>query len=609
MSDSWRDSEGQVVDGQFQLVKHLGGSDHSVVFLTQRGKDKSEKAAIKFIQADAANADAQLARWKQTAQISHPNLIKLFESGRCQLAGLDLLYVVMEYAQENLAEFLPQRALSAAETRDMLEPFVDTLSHLHGKSFAHGRIKPGNILAIDDQLKLSSDSVCRDGELQIGAGKPDSYIAPEAVNGKTSPAADVWSLGVTLVASLTQRTPDETTSGDPQISDAIPQPFLDIARSSLRRDIQARWTVAEISNRLNPVAVPAPVAAPVSAAEPAAVSARASSAATAAVAVAEPPKPASAKSAVGGSAATSTAIASAAPAIPAAVPASAQAKAVPLAKAAKPVDPLSVPLSTIAPKFDAGSSSNRSWYIAIVLIVAFTAGAVFAIPRLRELSSAPDSSSTPATTPSPSNAQPVAAPPAAVPAPVESKPETAPPSKSAQPAPSHGGIDGRPQVASAEPSAQNATPESTPASAREYIKKNADAAAPTPKKPVELHAESIAPLPATSHAAPLALPAGPVTIGSPLNQVMPEVSAKSRSTIHGTVRVVVKIHVDASGAVASATPASSPSKFFGDAAVQAARQWDFTPAKVSGQAVPSEWLVRFDFTPSDTKVLPSETKP
>jgi TonB family protein len=105
------------------------------------------------------------------------------------------------------------------------------------------------------------------------------------------------------------------------------------------------------------------------------------------------------------------------------------------------------------------------------------------------------------------------------------------------------------------------------------------------------------------------LPAGKVTPGQPQNQVMPEVSGKARSTIHGTVRVVVKVRVDKSGAVSSAVPASSPSRFFGDAAVQAAKQWDFTPAKISGQAVPSEWLVRFDFTPTDTKVLPSETKP
>ena len=92
MPESWKECEGQLIDGQFSLIEHVGGSDHSVVFRTQRGKPQSEKAAIKFVQIDAAKAEAQLARWKQAAQLSHPNLIKLFESGRCQLAGMDLLY-------------------------------------------------------------------------------------------------------------------------------------------------------------------------------------------------------------------------------------------------------------------------------------------------------------------------------------------------------------------------------------------------------------------------------------------------------------------------------------------------------------------------------------
>jgi TonB family protein len=100
-----------------------------------------------------------------------------------------------------------------------------------------------------------------------------------------------------------------------------------------------------------------------------------------------------------------------------------------------------------------------------------------------------------------------------------------------------------------------------------------------------------------------------VTPGEALHQVLPEVSARSRSTIHGTVRVVVKVHVNASGTVTGAERASSPSRFFSDAAVQAAKRWDFAPAKVANQAVPSEWLLRFDFTPSGTKVLPSQTTP
>jgi TonB family protein len=90
---------------------------------------------------------------------------------------------------------------------------------------------------------------------------------------------------------------------------------------------------------------------------------------------------------------------------------------------------------------------------------------------------------------------------------------------------------------------------------------------------------------------------------------MPEISSRARSTIHGTVRVILKVRVSASGAVETAVPASSPSRFFSDAAVQAAMHWDFTPAKVSGQPVRSEWLLQFDFSPTNTKVLPSQTKP
>ena len=70
-----------------------------------------------------------------------------------------LLYVVMEYAEENLSEILPQRPLSSAEARDMLPPVLDALAYLHGKGFVQGRLKPSNIMAVADQVKLSSDGL------------------------------------------------------------------------------------------------------------------------------------------------------------------------------------------------------------------------------------------------------------------------------------------------------------------------------------------------------------------------------------------------------------------------------------------------------------------
>jgi TonB family protein len=95
-----------------------------------------------------------------------------------------------------------------------------------------------------------------------------------------------------------------------------------------------------------------------------------------------------------------------------------------------------------------------------------------------------------------------------------------------------------------------------------------------------------------------------------LAQVLPEPSQKAQATIHGKVRVRVKVHVDAAGGVTGAEfDSPGPSKYFADLALQAARRWDFAPAKVDGHAVPSEWLIVFHFTPSGPKVFPTQSNP
>ena len=80
----WRTWEGRTVDGKFPLRQWLGGSDHSAVFLTERPGQASRKAAIKMIAAGAADATSQLSQWRAAAQLSHPNLISIYESGRFQ---------------------------------------------------------------------------------------------------------------------------------------------------------------------------------------------------------------------------------------------------------------------------------------------------------------------------------------------------------------------------------------------------------------------------------------------------------------------------------------------------------------------------------------------
>jgi len=254
-AETWKTWEGRVVDGKFPLRQWLGGSDHGAVFLTERisGQpgEPSQKAALKLIPADAGDADRQLIRWRAAAQLSNPHLIRIFETGRC---GLTLLYVVMEFADEDLSQILPQRALAPAEVADMLPPLLETLAYLHGAGFVHRRIKPSNILAVGELLKLSSDQIAAPGDSGGPRRERDAYDAPETASGNVSAAGDSWSLGATLVTALTQSPPvvEAGSENDPRIPATIAEPFRGIARECLRLDPKRRGSIAEIQARLHP---------------------------------------------------------------------------------------------------------------------------------------------------------------------------------------------------------------------------------------------------------------------------------------------------------------------------------------------------------------------
>jgi TonB family protein len=259
MSNTWNQWEGQILDGKFALLRYLGGSENCGVFLSERHDgERLVKAAIKLVPADRENGELQLSRWQMAAELSHPHLIPLFEMGRSELGGAPLVFVVMECAEENLAQVLPGRALTPAEARVMLESVLDVLGYLHRKGFVHGHIKPANIMASGDELKVSSDGLCRAGEFLDGRGYQDAYDAPENVRGvlpkpePMSPAGDVWSLGMTLVETLTQNLPVARTEEqqDPLLPRSLQEPFLKIASHCLLLQPSSRWTVDQIVAQL-----------------------------------------------------------------------------------------------------------------------------------------------------------------------------------------------------------------------------------------------------------------------------------------------------------------------------------------------------------------------
>ena len=677
MSEAWKQWEGRLVDGKFQLRQYLGGSDHSAVFLTERG-EPAQRAAIKFIQVDAGAAELQLSRWRRAAKLSHPHLLQILDCGRCRITDFNLLYVVMERANENLADFLLQRPLTPAETREVLAPALQALGYLHSEGLAHGHIQPSNILAIDDQLKLSCDSVSpapvakpdegkdlqaapagtinEQGQEASAAGamgesatlrRPSPYCPPEAVKGTAvSATGDVWSLGVSLVEMLTQRPPAVGTAPrqDPALPETLPALFLEIARNCLKRDPRARWTVAQIAERVNPSVAPL-AAAPVadatvrpattriiellhpSATPPVSPPTDASSRAPVTLAgIPVAPSPGSSPAApVAAAIPSAVADAGLAAAVPsAAKPVTVSAAATAPARIPPPVPSKSEPYHIPAPRppmqgYGSGRSDVRhhdtglpslpklkqpplmpkmNYFILGValglLFIGFLGIKLFSrrTPVQQQAAAvAPQQSAAPEATKS---AQPVgrSKSPAksAAKAPATLKNAGAPPAQQAARTPAQNAVksasDKQPVVAASTP--QPSSP------------------APAPPPVSSPHTDTLA--------AAVVPAAGSSTAswvhGEVLNQVLPEVSDKARSTIWGTVRVAVKVHVDPTGNVTGAELNSpGPSRFFADKALEAAKDWDFVPAKLDGHNVASEWIIRFHFTQSDTKVYPAETTP
>jgi hypothetical protein len=268
VSGIWTSLEGSVVNGVFPLHRYLGGSDRSGVFLTESSKRTPPEVAIKLVPVIAMPTEIQLSRWLTAAELFHPHLLRIFEAGKCEVDGLHYLYAVMEYAEQTLSQILEGRALTEKEAREMLVPTLDALGYLHQKGFVHGHLKPSNVFAVGDVLKISSDTNRVVDEIGERAGTLSVYHAPEARDGRCSTAGDVWALGVTMCEALTRRQPSGLRgSGDGSAPPPLSPAFHEFVARCVRRSPHDRPEVTELAAwvRGKPLAPP-PVPIPDSAA-------------------------------------------------------------------------------------------------------------------------------------------------------------------------------------------------------------------------------------------------------------------------------------------------------------------------------------------------------
>ncbi len=250
--------EGSVVNGRFRLLRWLGGSRTTAVYLTAFEDKPPRMAALKLTAVNAPDAEVRLTGWAAAARLSHPNLIGVIDCGRSEIDGWEIVYQAMEYADEVLSEILPTRPLTDDEAREMLGPVLNVLEYLHAQGYVHGRIKPSNLLVVSDRLKLSADCIALAAGSQVNRAETSVYDAPELLHGAVTPALDVWALGMTLVAALTQRPAqwERAYQAEPLIPAEIAEPFQQIVHACLRVDPAERCTLDEVKAALEPGSPP-----------------------------------------------------------------------------------------------------------------------------------------------------------------------------------------------------------------------------------------------------------------------------------------------------------------------------------------------------------------
>ncbi len=218
----------EVIDGVYRLGAVLGRSAAGTIYETQFG-DEGRPAAIK-IRPGSADALRLVEGWRKAMTLSHPNLLRVYAAGTAVLHESPIVYVVMERAEESLAGVLAERRLSEAEVREMLDSAVAALRYLHKIGYSHGSVKPSNVLAVGDTIKLSSD---RAEPIRDGRGAEE----------------DIRALGTVIVQSLTQEIPKAGADVQSYLGGAS-ENLQEIVRRCLNTDASRRWPLDRVESKL-----------------------------------------------------------------------------------------------------------------------------------------------------------------------------------------------------------------------------------------------------------------------------------------------------------------------------------------------------------------------
>jgi serine/threonine-protein kinase len=209
---------------RYRLERELGAGGMATVYLAQDLKH-DRRVAIKLLRPELAaviGAERFLSEIKTTANLQHPHILPLFDSGECE----GMLYYVMPFVEgESLRDRLTrEKQLPIPDALRIGGEVADALDYAHKRGVVHRDIKPENVLLHDGRalvadfgiaLAASKAGESRMTQTGMSLGTP-SYMSPEQAMGEReiTGRSDVYALGCMLYEML---------SGDPPFTGSTAQ--------------------------------------------------------------------------------------------------------------------------------------------------------------------------------------------------------------------------------------------------------------------------------------------------------------------------------------------------------------------------------------------------